>query len=62
MPHHTNPADYYMDVLAISYPKSKVDLKKIKALKKNYDELLLDLNAVEPKKFNFPAPDIDQRL
>lgn len=37
VPIHTNPADYYMDVLSISYPKSKTDLRKIKALKKNYD-------------------------
>ena len=37
MPIHTNPADYYMAVLAISYPKSKQDIKKIKALKKHYD-------------------------
>lgn len=37
VPLHTNPADYYMAVLAISYPKNKQDLKKIKALKKNYD-------------------------
>jgi hypothetical protein len=42
---HTNPADYYMQVLAISYPKQKQDLKKIKALKKSYDQLLLELNA-----------------
>ena len=62
VPRMTNPADYYMTVLSISYPKSKQDLKKIKALKKNYDQLLLDLNAVEPKKLQLPAPDIQSRL
>lgn len=62
VPHHTNPADYYMTVLSISYPKNKADLKKIKALKKHYDGTLLDLNAVEPKKLQLPAPDIDAHL
>lgn len=62
VPRHANPADYYMTVLSISYPKQKQDLKKIKALKKNYDQLLLDLNAVEPKKYKFPAPDISQKI
>lgn len=51
-----------MAVLAISYPKHKSDLKKIKALKKNYDQLLLELNAAEPKKFKLNAPDIQNRL
>jgi len=62
MPLHTNPADYYMTVLAISYPKNKQDIKKIKALKKHYDQLLLDLNAAEPKKFKFPAPDVQDKI
>lgn len=62
MPLHTNPADYYMTVLAISYPKNKQDIKKIKALKKHYDQLLLDLNAAEPKKFKFPVPDIQDKI
>lgn len=51
-----------MTVLSISYPKNKTDLKKIKALKKNYDQLLLDLNAVEPKKLQLTSPNIQQRL
>jgi hypothetical protein len=55
---HTNPADYYMTVLAISYPKNKQDFKKIKALKKHYDQLLHDLNMMEPNKFKLPAPDV----
>ncbi len=59
---HTNPADYYMQVLAISYPKQKQDLKKIKALKKNYDQLLLELNAQEPKRLHLPDPQIETRL
>lgn len=62
VPHHTNPADYFMTALSISYPKQKTDLKKIKALKKYYDQLLLDLNAVEPKKLKLPAPDVQSRL
>lgn len=59
---HTNPADYYMQVLAISYPKQKQDLKKIKALKKNYDQLLLELNAQEPRRLQLPDPQIESRL
>jgi hypothetical protein len=47
-----------MTALSISYPKQKADLKKIKALKKNYDSLLLDLNAMEPKKHAYPDPEI----
>ncbi len=62
VPMHTNPADYYMQVLAISYPKQKQDLKKIKALKKNYDQLLLELNAQEPKRLHLPDPQIETRL
>lgn len=53
-----NPADYFMTALAISYPKQKADLKKIKALKKYYDQLLHDLNAAEPRKLKLPAPNI----
>ena len=62
VPHHTNPADFYMTALSISYPKQKADLKKIKALKKNYDALLLELNAMEPKKHPYPDPQIRDRL
>lgn len=51
-----------MTVLSISYPKQKQDLKKIKALKKNYDQLLLDLNNVEPKKLKLPNPNVEQRI
>jgi len=59
VPHHTNPADYYMSALSINYPKQKADLKKIKALKKTYDSLLLELNAMEPKKHVYPDPQIE---
>lgn len=57
-----NPADYFMTALAISYPKQKADLKKIKALKKYYDQLLHDLNAAEPRKLKLPAPNIQDKL
>ena len=59
---HTNPADHYMQVLSISYPKQKQDLRKIKSLKRNYDELLLELNEEEPKKHVLPDPQIQDRL
>ena len=62
VPPHTNPADYFMTALSISYPKQKADLKKIKALKKYYDQLLHELNVAEPKKLKLPAPDIQNRL
>jgi hypothetical protein len=37
-------------------------LKKIKALKKNYDQMLLELNAMEPKKHAYPDPEIKSRI
>lgn len=51
MPPFKNPADYYMNILAINYPKSEKDTKKIDYLKKKYDELLKDNIVAQNKNY-----------
>ncbi len=50
-----------MDILSIAYPKQKSDMKKIKYLKRNYDQMLMDINYAEPQKFQLPHPDLASR-
>lgn len=37
-PRFANPADFFMKVLSVQYPKKEADIKKIEFLKNAYDE------------------------
>ncbi|CDW76556.1 abc transporter family protein [Stylonychia lemnae] len=60
-PKYANPADYYMRVLTVNYPKEKNDIKKVIYLTSSYEQILspvvqkeekfLDLAPVDPSKF-----------
>ncbi|CDW80485.1 abc transporter family protein [Stylonychia lemnae] len=60
-PKYANPADYYMRVLTVNYPKEQNDIKKVNYLTSSYDQKLnpivkkeqkmLQLAAVDPSKF-----------
>ena len=37
-PSQTNPADYYMRVLAVNYPKQEADEKQVKFIVDHYEK------------------------
>jgi hypothetical protein len=60
-PRYANPADYYMRVLTVNYPKEENDNKKVAFLTSSYTQIidplvkkeqkLLELPSVDPNKF-----------
>ena len=40
VPRYANPADYYIKVLTINYPKEELDEKKIDVLQNSYKSIL----------------------
>ena len=40
---YANPADYYMRVLTVNYPKEENDNKKVEFLKSSYETMLIPI-------------------
>ena len=40
VPQFANPADFFMKVLSVSYPKQKADIEKLEYLNRNYHAIL----------------------
>jgi len=57
IPRFANPADYYMKILSVNYPKEKVDEDKINLLKLKYEQRLLPQIAVDAMSCNLPGAD-----
>jgi ABC-type multidrug transport system ATPase subunit len=56
VPRFANPADYFMKVLSVKYPKTKEDDDKLEHLNRNYRTLLEGPIRAEMKLINLPVP------
>ena len=56
VPRFANPADYFMKLLSITYPKTPEDEKKLTALDINYNALCKNLIRGENRQLRLPAP------
>jgi hypothetical protein len=57
VPRFANPADFFMKVLSIRYPKQKEDEEKLAYLSRNYHALLEGSVKAENKLIKIEAPD-----
>jgi ABC-2 type transporter len=57
-PIHSNPADYYMRILSVNYPKHEEDETHIKIFTDHYDNNLKQLVAADGAFLKLPPPDI----
>jgi len=56
VPRFANPADFFMKILFIRYPKSKDDLDNLEYLNRNYHALLEGSVKAENKLIKLPVP------
>ena len=59
---HCNPADFYMNVLSVNYPKGELDEKKVTFLKNKYDKLIDPNIPLEDKLVCLPPPDLSHSI
>ena len=53
-PEFSNPADFYMKILSVHYPKKVSDERKLEILNNNYTKKLAPYIAKEGKEFDVP--------
>lgn len=51
MPDFSNPADHYMRILAVSFPKNEKDTRKLEFFNQNYDKKIAPWIEKEHKQF-----------
>ena len=56
MPQFANPADFFMKILAIKYPKKKDDEEKIEYLNRYYHALIVKSVKAENRMIRLEAP------
>jgi ABC-type multidrug transport system ATPase subunit len=56
VPRRCNPADFFMKILSVKYPKSKEDEENLEYLNRNYHALLEGSVKAENKLIKLPPP------
>jgi hypothetical protein len=59
LPTLSNPADTYMRILAVGFPKTAKDEEKIKYFNKNYDKKLKPFVENESKMLTLAEPNLE---
>jgi len=54
VPKFTNPADYFMRLLSVNYPKQNADVEKLEYLNRNYNAILAKSVKAENKMIRLP--------
>jgi len=58
LPTYSNPADSYMRFLAVSYPATEKDVRKVNFLRDKYESLISKSVDLENSSLILPTPDI----
>ena len=59
LPTFSNPADTYMRILAVNFPKTEKDLRKLAYFNQNYDKKIKNFVESEAKMLVLPEPNLD---
>ena len=62
VPQFANPADFFMRILSINYPKQKEDDERLEYLNRNYHILLEKSVKAEGRIMRLDAPIIDNTV
>jgi ABC-type multidrug transport system ATPase subunit len=60
LPTFSNPADTYMRILAVNFPKTEKDERKLSFFNSNYDQKLKPFVESECKMIALPEPNLDE--
>ena len=60
-PIHSNPADYYMRILSVNYPKHEEDERQVKIFTDHYDNSMKELVAFDGASLKLSPPDISDK-
>ncbi len=58
LPTYSNPADTYMRILALSYPLTEKDIKKVEFLHQSYKDQIEESVEFENSLVKLPIPDL----
>lgn len=60
LPTYGNPADYYMRILGVNFPKTEKDERKLKFLNSGYETHLTESIKEESRMITLPAIEMDK--